>query len=321
MRARGWSVSGRTVRALCARRGWTVVGEYVDNDISAYSGRLRPAYQRLCEDIRAGHLQLVVAWAPERLHRYPRELEDFLELIEATGTGIETVKAGVWDVSTSHGRLVARMLGAVSRAESERLGERVHRAHLQARQQGLWRGAIPFGMRATAVQGRIEPDPEQAGLVEEIIAKVTRGDSLHSIARDLRPRRGQLWQYTGVERLLASSALGGLIRVDGELRPGAFDGVITAEEWHAGQAALRRRPRGERRRPPEKLAPLGGILRCAEHRSPATAAARTTPPSTSPPPRQVLRQHRARRRRRADRVAHLPPARAAGRRGPPARPA
>ena len=77
--------------------------------------------------IRAGTVDVVVAWAPERLHR-SRELEDFIELIEATGTAVETIKAGAWDVGTSHGRLVARMLGAVSCAESERTGERISRA-------------------------------------------------------------------------------------------------------------------------------------------------------------------------------------------------
>src|SRR4051794_36815060 len=90
-------------RALAERRGWGLVDEYVDNDISAYSGKSRPQYKRLLEDIRAGRVDIVVAWAPERLHRSPRELEDFLELIETCGIGVETVKAGVWDVSTSHG--------------------------------------------------------------------------------------------------------------------------------------------------------------------------------------------------------------------------
>ena len=87
----------------------------------------------------------MLAWAPERLHRSPRELEDFLELIERAGTGVETIKAGAWDVSTSHGRLVARMLGAVSRAESERTGERVSRAHQQPRSGACGAGPSPTG--------------------------------------------------------------------------------------------------------------------------------------------------------------------------------
>ncbi|MDP9434341.1 MAG: recombinase family protein [Actinomycetota bacterium] len=259
-------------RALAARRGWEVVTCFVDNDLSAFSGRTRPGYQRLLQAIQAGLVDVVLAWAPERLHRSPRELEDFLELIERTGTGVETIKAGVWDVSTSHGRLVARMLGAVSRAESERTGERVSRAHQQAKQRGLWRGPIPYGLRPSATPGCPEPDPEQADVVADIYERLLRGDALTRIAQDLNdrgvlPRRGKLWTHTGIDRLISSPALGGLIEVDGELRRAAFSGVVEAEVWREARAALRRRPRGESRRPREKLTLLGGIMTCAQHGS------------------------------------------------------
>jgi site-specific DNA recombinase len=260
-------------RQLCQRRDWTVSAAYVDNDLSAFSGRTRPAYQQLFAAIRSRQLDVVVAWAPERLHRSPRELEDFLELIEATGTAVETVKAGAWDVSSSHGRLVARMLGAVSRAESERIGERVSRAHQQAKEHGLWRGPIPYGLRASIAPGRPELDEEQAVVVREVYARVLRGDALTRIAADLnaagsRPRRGQAWTHTGLSRLIASPALGGLVEIDGEFRPAAFDGVVDPEQWRMARAALRRRNRGETRRPREKLTLLGGIMTCAEHGHP-----------------------------------------------------
>ena len=42
----------RDCRELATRLGWVVGEEYVDNDISAYSGKRRPAYERLMEDHR-----------------------------------------------------------------------------------------------------------------------------------------------------------------------------------------------------------------------------------------------------------------------------
>jgi len=257
-------------QAICGRRGWPSPRIYTDNDFSAYSGRVRPAYRALVADVETGLIDIILAWAPERLHRSPRELEDFLELIERTGTRVETVKAGTWDVATSHGRLVARMLGAVSRAESERTGERVSRAHQQAKEQGRWRGPIPYGMRASAVAGLPEVDDDQAAVVKEVFARVLRGEALTAVALDLnrrgsRPRRGKAWTHTGLSRLINSPALGGLVEIDGELRNAAFSGVLPAEDWRAARAALRRRPRGEARRPREKLTLLGGLLTCAEH--------------------------------------------------------
>ena len=39
-------------RALCERRGWEVIDVYADNDVSAYSGKVRPAWQRLIGDVQ-----------------------------------------------------------------------------------------------------------------------------------------------------------------------------------------------------------------------------------------------------------------------------
>jgi hypothetical protein len=41
----------------------------------------------------------VVTWHPDRLHRAPRELEDFVDLVEATGATVATVTAGDTDLS------------------------------------------------------------------------------------------------------------------------------------------------------------------------------------------------------------------------------
>ena len=75
-------------RELAARLGLTVVDLYSDNDISAYSGRKRPGYRRMCADLnRPGAPTVVLCWHTDRLHRHPRELEDWITLAEARGIG------------------------------------------------------------------------------------------------------------------------------------------------------------------------------------------------------------------------------------------
>ena len=44
---------------LCRSKGWTPV-EYVDNDISATSGKPRPSYERMLADIRDSSIGAVV---------------------------------------------------------------------------------------------------------------------------------------------------------------------------------------------------------------------------------------------------------------------
>ncbi|HKI93061.1 MAG TPA: recombinase family protein, partial [Gaiellaceae bacterium] len=45
---------------LVARQGWQVEERYVDDDVSAYSGKPRPAYRRMLDDLRGGYLDAVV---------------------------------------------------------------------------------------------------------------------------------------------------------------------------------------------------------------------------------------------------------------------
>ncbi|MGZ6269833.1 MAG: recombinase family protein, partial [Candidatus Limnocylindrales bacterium] len=70
-------------RTLAARRGWPVAECYVDDDRSAYSGKPRPEYRRMLDDIRAGAVDAVVVWHLDRLHRQPKELEEFFEVCDA----------------------------------------------------------------------------------------------------------------------------------------------------------------------------------------------------------------------------------------------
>jgi len=79
------------------------------------------------------------------------------------------------------------------------------------------------------------------------------------------PRCGKAWTHSGVARLIACPALGGLVDVDGELHEAAFEGVVAPEDWRAARAAVRRRPRSEWSRPRDSLSLLGGILTCDEH--------------------------------------------------------
>lgn len=39
---------------LAEEKGWQVAEVYVDSDLSAYSGKARPAYERMLADLEAG---------------------------------------------------------------------------------------------------------------------------------------------------------------------------------------------------------------------------------------------------------------------------
>src|SRR4051794_31577556 len=75
----------RECRELCQRQRLDVVEVFTDNDISAYSGRRRPAFHAVQDAMKAGRIDVLVSWHPDRLTRQARELEDLIDLLDATG--------------------------------------------------------------------------------------------------------------------------------------------------------------------------------------------------------------------------------------------
>src|SRR5215218_3321409 len=82
-------------RKLCQDHGWTVVEAYCDNDTSAFNRRKpRARYEAMIDAIKAGKINSIVAWHPDRLHRQSRELIKFIDLINDYHVQVRTVTAG-----------------------------------------------------------------------------------------------------------------------------------------------------------------------------------------------------------------------------------
>jgi site-specific DNA recombinase len=247
------------------RRGWTVVDTYVDDDRSAWSGKARPEYQRLCGDIAARHVDAVVVWHLDRLTRSPRELEDFVDLCDrGLGTPIAWV-SGDFDVSTGDGRFMARILAAMARKESDDKSRRIKRKHLELAESGEWPGggSRPFGYLAD----RRSLDPDEAAAVREAVARVLAGDSLRSVAADfnergIRTSKGNEWTIQTLRRMLWSARISGqrehLGRIVG---PGKWAAIVTPDETAKLRTLLASPERRAHRAPRRYL--LTGLLCCS----------------------------------------------------------
>lgn len=168
---------------LAERNGWRVVERYVDPDISAYGGKPRPEYARMLEEIEAGVVEAVLVYHADRLHRHPRELEDFIDLCQRQRIKLATV-TGEIDLSTGDGQLIARIQGAVARKESDDKSRRIRRKHEELAQAGRHSGGgtRPFGFEAERRTIR----PEEAATIRECARRALAGDSLRSLCLDRR---------------------------------------------------------------------------------------------------------------------------------------
>ncbi|WP_159391138.1 recombinase family protein [Streptomyces viridochromogenes] len=128
---------------------YRIVRVFEDNDLSAYSGKPRPDYKAMLEELRRGEGDCVLAWHTDRLHRSPAELEEYIDVCGPAAIPTRTVKAGDLDLSTATGRMIARQLGVQARYEVERMIERSKRARDQKAQHGEYSGGPrPFGFES-----------------------------------------------------------------------------------------------------------------------------------------------------------------------------
>ncbi|MGO4384611.1 recombinase family protein [Specibacter sp. RAF43] len=231
-------------REIAASLGWNVSRVYVDNDISAYSGKTRPSYRELLEAMRAGQIQAVISWHTDRLHRSPLELEEYIDVSEKSGITTQTVKAGELDLGTPSGRAVARTLGAWARYESEHKSERGKRKQLQLATAGKFTGGpVPFGWEMVdKVPVIVEP---AAAEIRNAVNSIIAGASIGSIVRDLnargiKTRRGQLWTSTAVRNLVMRPTNAGLSSYHGEiLGESVFPPIVTEDQWRTVTAIVK----------------------------------------------------------------------------------
>ncbi len=249
---------------LATAKGWKVADTYIDNDISAYSGKPRPAYRRLLADIEDGSIRAVVVWHLDRLHRQPKELESFIDLVEKKAVLLASV-SGEIDLATPEGRLFARMMGAVARHESEHKSRRIRRAHLELAKAGEpWKsGYRPYGY----AKGGMTIELHEADVIRASVARIIAGESLRSVCLDLnrngeRTVGGKLWMQRELKRTLIRPR-NAAFRDHSEagLVKGKWPAILSEQDWRRVKAILTDPARNNRPGSPKRHL-LSGILRC-----------------------------------------------------------
>ncbi|HUQ43100.1 MAG TPA: recombinase family protein, partial [Candidatus Limnocylindria bacterium] len=251
-------------RALADRKGWPVADVYIDDDRSAYSGKPRPEYRRMLDDIRAKAVDAVLVYNLDRLHRQPRELEAFFDVVDSAGlTALASVEGDI-NLASDDGRFHARILGAVARKSSDDMSRRIRRSIEQRALAGLptGGGTRPFGYQAD----RVTIEPPEAVLVREAASRILAGDSVRAVAgewnaRGVKTPAGRPWTVQTLRRILASPRLSGQREYRGEIvAVGTWQRIIKPDETTRLRVMLNERARTRTRAVRRYLLP--GLLRC-----------------------------------------------------------
>ncbi|HXH35942.1 MAG TPA: recombinase family protein [Plantibacter sp.] len=252
-------------RQLAELRGWRVAETYVDDDVSAYSGKPRPEYARMLNDLRTGSINGVLVYHLDRLHRQPKELEEFFEVCKDAGVDDLATVTGRIDLADPDGQFQARILGAVAKKESDDKSRRIRRKHEELAVNGKVSGggSRPYGYEADKLTVR----PVEAAVVKDCARRLLAGEPLRSIAADLNARGvasagGGLWSPQSLRRMLASARVSGQREHKGEIVATAeWPAIITGEETATIRALLSNPARRTNRAARRYL--LHGLLSCS----------------------------------------------------------
>ncbi|MFI5833190.1 recombinase family protein [Micromonospora sp. NPDC051300] len=188
-------------RQLARLRGWHVVRELVENDVSAAGRHKRPQFEQVLSSIEAGEVKAVICWDMSRLSRNRRDTLRLLEAGEKARIVLAFVRGSDLDLSTPSGALIADVLSAVSRNEIKVKSDRQQAANRQAAEQGRRVGGRrPFGYGpvigheqvVNKLTGEVESReirdfnaelPEEATALRDAYKDVLRGVPLGRIVR------------------------------------------------------------------------------------------------------------------------------------------
>lgn len=292
----------QSCRRYAQARGWQVVGEFIDDGVSATANR--PEDRRGWTTLLAADgFDAVVIWKVDRL---ARRVLDFLhadEALQQRGAGLVAVEDPI-DMTSPQGRAFAVMLAVFGEMEAEAIRARVRAARAQLLKDGRWAGGgIPYGYLSAANPdgpGRVlVKDPERLRWLTEAVMMALNGATVYAITKWLTDECAPLpsgrrskrtagnvdWNYHTVDRLLRNPILAGMTprnpgrgRNAKEVDPFAVVrdenglpvvneslAVITIDEFMALQRILssRESPQVRKRRDRETTSPfLSRVARC-----------------------------------------------------------
>ncbi|WJN62984.1 serine integrase [Streptomyces phage phiScoe25] len=263
-------------RRLTDYKRLDVVAVESDISISAYSGKARPAWKRVLNMVRNGEVDYVIAYHMDRMTRSMLDLEELILLCEEHNVGIATAVGDI-DLTSDMGRMVARILAAVARAEVERKSARQKLANAQRAAEGKPHvsGIRPFGY----ADDHLTLISEEADAIRDAARRALAGETMISIAKSwteaglisARARRGHDkgkratvagWSARGVRNVLISPRYAGIRTYNGEpVGEGDWEPVLDRETHLAlvdmlGDPARRKGAVKKGRRPSSLLTAL-----------------------------------------------------------------
>jgi site-specific DNA recombinase len=145
------------MREFAERRGWTIVGEFVDPGFSG-SSLNRPGLQTLLQLVEQKACEVVLVHETSRLSRSIFDTFHIFELLGQHEVGFASVREPQFDFTTPQGRFFLTMLAAFNQYYLDILRQHTAKGKRERARQGLYNASItPYGYQHTG-DSRTPPD-------------------------------------------------------------------------------------------------------------------------------------------------------------------
>jgi site-specific DNA recombinase len=256
----------KACRELAQQRGWLIHDIYRDNDKSAYDLKVRRLdYERMVADIRRGHINGIIAWSGDRIHRRLSKLTQLIDLLNKYDVQVATVTGGRLDLASAQGRAFAQIVGVLAEMESGIKSERIKLKHDELAGNGKFSGGSrPFGYSADGMT----VDEDEAAVIQMWAAGILAGKSYSELADEatelgVMGASGRPISYRRIPHILRTAHIAGQRVHHGEIvGKGQWDAILDLDTWNAVGLLLNDPDRGHA---PRADYLLSGLLYVAEH--------------------------------------------------------
>ena len=159
----------KELRSIAERMQYIIVDEFIDEGISGATSS-RPALDALMKSATQRRFDMVMCWSIDRLGRSLQNLIEILNELQSLKVDLFFMQQGL-DTSTSAGRMMFSIFGALAEFERNLIRERVIAGQQRAISQGVKMG---------------RPSKMNDGMKNAIKLLRERGIGIKQIARELK---------------------------------------------------------------------------------------------------------------------------------------
>ncbi len=250
--------------------------EYAANEQSEIVASLREAktakepgrteFARMLEIVEKGGADGILAWHPDRLARNSVDGGKIIHLLD-TGKLKGLKFPTFWFEPTPQGKFMLNIAFGQSKYYVDNLAENVKRGMREKVRRGEWTWPAPLGYINNREKRNIDPDPDKAPIIRKAFELYATGaHTLLSLRNELTrlglcTRKGKVLPVSNIQKMLRHHVYYGVISMNGELFPGAFEPIVSKRLFDEAQEMMSFKSRPTRKR--KHAFPFTSFLRCA----------------------------------------------------------